>query len=529
MEMVRRQSDRARLEGDGSCLPIERGDTLIELLLAITILSLVVAAVFNVLIETSSASREHRSLTSLDAVLKTYSESAAYDIQLDRSAPEYTECAVATPSTRTVPATYHLVSTPSPPLGPPTSYATVFVTGFTPNSAVSVSLGGNSASLAPDSMTKTNANGDATLTFQVPTIAGVSKQLYPVTVADTGTPSITASSPANFSYDTGAPIQSTYPLNRDTVYIKELDWWNGTTNVFEPSSGVCGTQYESGIQLLTVVANAPDGSSALVGFTVTNPGSAPPRFTNSPSTTFTFGSPGSFQFTATGQPTPSYSTASPLPTGVTLSGSGLLSGTPTQSGSFPLTVAASNAGGSSTQNFTLTVNQAPAFTSANTATFVVAQPGTFNVTATGYPTTMTYTVTSGNPPTGVTLAPTGLMSGTATSAGTYNFTITASNGVNPSATQDFTLTVGQAPSITSSSSSTATAGTPWSFQVQAQGYPAQFTYAVSGQPRFVNIDATTGVLSASPGNGDRKTYNFTITVSNGVDPAATQSFTLTVN
>ena len=63
--------------------------------------------------------------------------------------------------------------------------------------------------------------------------------------------------------------------------------------------------------------------------------------------------------------------------------------------------------------------------------------------------------TSGSLPTGVTLI--GNPDGTATLTGTpaagtggsYTFTITASNGVSPDATQNFTLTVDQAPAITS--------------------------------------------------------------------------------
>ena len=47
--------------------------------------------------------------------------------------------------------------------------------------------------------------------------------------------------------------------------------------------------------------------------------------------------------------------------------------------------------------------------------------------------------------------------------GTYALTITATNGVLPDATQSFTLTVDQAPAITSADNTTFTTGTLGTF------------------------------------------------------------------
>ena len=65
---------------------------------------------------------------------------------------------------------------------------------------------------------------------------------------------------------------------------------------------------------------------------------------------------GTFTPTATGKPTPTITEIGNLPTGVTFSG-GVLSGTPTQLGSFPILFTANNGvGGPVTQNFTLVVD-----------------------------------------------------------------------------------------------------------------------------------------------------------------------------
>ena len=104
----------------------------------------------------------------------------------------------------------------------------------------------------------------------------------------------------------------------------------------------------------------------------------------------------------------------------------------------------------------------PAFTSDDHTTLTVGTAGTFNVTSTGTPTAQLFC--AGALPSGVTCVP-GILNGRATlsgtpaagTGGTYALTITAVNLVNPSATQHFTLTVDEAPKITSAAAATFTA------------------------------------------------------------------------
>ena len=155
------------------------------------------------------------------------------------------------------------------------------------------------------------------------------------------------------------------------------------------------------------------------------------------------------------------STGNALPSGVTLSASGLLSGIPDagMGGVYNLTFQASNGvAPNASQSFTLTVNQAPAFTSANATSFTIGNAGNFNVTANGFP-SPNITLMSGSLPSGVNFTP---GTGTATLGGTpdvgtggmYSLVFAADNGVarpfpqkgRPHAvdvgpTQSFTLTV----------------------------------------------------------------------------------------
>jgi hypothetical protein len=100
------------------------------------------------------------------------------------------------------------------------------------------------------------------------------------------------------------------------------------------------------------------------------------------------------------------------------------------------------------QNFTITVNQAPAFTSgAPPANGTTATAYSFTFEASGYP-APTFSVTGGNFPPGLNLSSAGVITGTPTTDGVFTFTITASNGVTPDASQSYTITIADLASNT---------------------------------------------------------------------------------
>jgi hypothetical protein len=113
------------------------------------------------------------------------------------------------------------------------------------------------------------------------------------------------------------------------------------------------------------------------------------------------------------------------------------------------------------QNYTLTVNQAPQIASTNAAAFDVGVAGSFTVNATGFPApTVSET---GALPSGVTFTNNG--NGTATIAGTpaagtsglYPLTIGAGNGTGSGATQKFSLHILAPPSLFTPAPSTTLA------------------------------------------------------------------------
>jgi len=217
--------------------------------------------------------------------------------------------------------------------------------------------------------------------------------------------------------------------------------WNGNT----VNSGDTITLTNIGPASLPVTAMDTVGNSSTVtsNFTI---GQAP-SFTSGNAVTFQTGVFGSFTVTASGTPAPNISESGGLPGGVTFTNNGngtaTIAGTPLAGtgGIYNLNLTASNALGNAMQAFTLTVNQAPVITSANSANFPVGVFSSFSITSTGFPAAAISE--SGALPNGVNFVNngngTGTLSGTPTVTGTFNLSLGASNAAG-STTQAFTLT-----------------------------------------------------------------------------------------
>jgi N-acetylneuraminic acid mutarotase len=443
---------------------------------------------------------------------------------------------------------------------------TTTITSHTPSPSVvgqPVTINFTVAATAPGSGTPTGTVtvSDGTLNCS----ASVATGSCSITFTVAGTKSLTASyaGDTNFTSSTSTPTSHTVNAAATTITItahtpnpslvNQAITVNFTVTVNSPGTGTptgnvtvsdgtnncIGTVAASTCQLTPTTSGAKtltasyasDGNFAnSTSAGVPHAVNQAPTITSTSNTTFTVGTAGLFTVTATGFPASTFSETGALPSGVILSAAGVLSGTPSGNtgGTYPITITAANGVlPNATQSFTLTVNQAPAITSANSASFIVNQAGSFTVTATGFP-APTFSET-GALPAGITLNPTtGVLSGTATATGNFPITLTASNGVLPNATQNFTLTIGQPPAIISANNTAFTVSTPSSFTVTATGFPAPTFTETGTLPSGVTLTSV-GVLSGTPALGTVGTYPITITASNGVGTNATQNFTLTIN
>ena len=241
--------------------------------------------------------------------------------------------------------------------------------------------------------------------------------------------------------------------------------------------------------------------------------------------------------------------AGTLPAGVSLNTStGVLSGTPTSTGSATFTVTATDSSsgtGPYSTSATYTLLTAAPLISMSPATLPGATVGTAysqNVAASGGTAPYTYAVTSGTLPTGLTLSSTGALSGTPTAGGTFNFTIGATDsttGTGPfTSTRAYSVSVAL-PTLTLTPSSgtalSATGGVSFSQTFTAGGGTGPYTYAFTvnsgALPTGLSFNAATHTLSGTPTKAG--TVSFTITAtdsSSGSGPYnVVGTYTLTVN
>ena len=238
--------------------------------------------------------------------------------------------------------------------------------------------------------------------------------------------------------------------------------------------------------------------------------------------------------TATGGTAPyGYSvTSGALPPGLTLSSGGVLSGSPTGSGSFNFTIIATDAMTyTGAQSYTLTVVAAPTITIAPTSLPAANEKLAYSqgITASGGNAPYSYALTSGALPPGLTLSSGGVLSGSPTASGSFNFTVTATDALTYTGTQAYTVTVVAAPTITLAPTSmpAANENLAYSQTVTATGGTAPYGYAVSSGALPPGLTLSSGgVLSGSPTASG--SFNFTVTATDAMTYTASQSYTLAV-
>jgi uncharacterized protein (TIGR03437 family) len=237
--------------------------------------------------------------------------------------------------------------------------------------------------------------------------------------------------------------------------------------------------------------------------------------------------------TATGGTPPYVWTAKGLPPGLSISGAGVISGSPTGVGSFSVTVSVTDANNTTTPaTYTIVISALPLqiITGLLPTGVLNSQYPTTTIFATGGVSPYSWSITG---------LPAGLSSNGSTISGTPTTTTGSPFSVVASVT-DATLTTTSrtfslaisgvltvASPTTLPAASLNTAYTP--VTATASGGLRPYTWTATGFPTGISINVANGVISGTPTTAAGSPYTVVLTVEDSTGKTASMNYTLTVN
>jgi surface protein len=215
-----------------------------------------------------------------------------------------------------------------------------------------------------------------------------------------------------------------------------------------------------------------------------------------------------------------------LPGGLTLSSAGVISGTPTATGTSNFTVQVTSAGQTATKALSIAVSEGLTVTTASLATGTVGTAYSQSLSAQSGDGNYTWSLPSGSLPSGVSMSSAGLLSGTPTASGTSNFTVQVSSA-GQTATKALLILVYDTLSISSSEVRPQGAvGNTYTDTLNVSGGDGSYTWSVLNGTPPAGLDLyAQGVISGTPTSTGTSTFTAQVT---SAGQTASKSLSITV-
>lgn len=279
-------------------------------------------------------------------------------------------------------------------------------------------------------------------------IGSVEANLNAPTVDGSASPTFTTGQSGSFTYTTtGVPTPQLSESGTPPAGVHFVDNGDGTATLAGTPDANTGGQYP-------ITVTAANGTTPDATLSVTITVQQPPTVTGPASAHYVVNHAGDpVTFTSTGFPTADLTETGALPAGVQFvdngDGTATLSGTPTEAGTFPITVTAGNGvAPDATMSFTLTVGPPVSVATTSLPDGQVGVTYSAGLSATGGLAPYSWSLASGSLPAGLTLAADGTISGIPTGpTGPSTFTVQVSDSLDPPATasQQLTITINRGP------------------------------------------------------------------------------------
>ncbi|WP_200948976.1 putative Ig domain-containing protein, partial [Frateuria sp. Soil773] len=430
-----------------------------------------------------------------------------------------------------------VISAPPPPVAGPVN-ATVGYSSSA-NTITPVITGGTADTIAVTPATHGTATVNGLNIVYTPTVGYSGNDSFAYTASNAGgtsapamvtvqvsNPSITISTSAPLTANVGSTYSQTFTWSGGNApyahySVDNLPAGLGITGSTADSVTISGTPTAAGT--FNLIASARDSSTGNGPFTT---GQLFTLTVNAPALALSpaggtlagsYGNAYSQAFGASGGTAPyGYSLIGTLPAGLSFdAATGSISGTPTQTGSFPISVTAIDSSTGTGAPFSVSNS----YTLQISAATITLTPTTLpnGTVGTAYPAASfgasggigPYSYAAGTLPAGMVLSA-GQLAGTPTEAGSFSVTVTATDAHGQTGSHVYNFNIG-APVLTLAPASlpNATAETAYSQTLGASGGTAPYSYAFTGNlPTGITFDSSTGTLSGTATvSGD---FSFTV-------------------
>ncbi len=227
------------------------------------------------------------------------------------------------------------------------------------------------------------------------------------------------------------------------------------------------------------------------------------------------GAPYSASLGASGGTPPYTWSATGLPPGLALS-SNQIGGTPTQAGSFPVSVQVTDSAATAIAGtLSITVSAGFTITTASLPGAITGSPYSADLSASGGAPPYSWAVTNGSLPAGLALSPGGQIAGTPSAPGQSSFTIQAGDSSGAIATRDFTIAVSSALAVSTGGLPDGKVGAAYSAALAASGGTPPYAWSVASGSLPAGLSISGSQITGTPTSSGTASFTVRVTDASG--------------